>query len=318
MKLGYISLTEFCPNRCLACPCESSRRPDARELDVERVFEDIRRAETEGGIDRLILSGGEPTCHSRFMAVMEFLGKRSFPVSLTTTSERFAEPTFLSDVLAVFPASRLSVTTALHSFNPVVHDSMTRTAGSFRRWSEGLLALESAGVSTTLKHLLARPTIGDLSLFIAEYYRRFASTTSLYLCGLDFSGMAARNQEQVFLTYPEIRDQLQLALDMVLERRVEGDLRPVWVLDLPLCVVAPPYHPFFPVGGTASKGLAFYDAPDLAVPLWGDKVPVRQTHPSEVCMTCLKRDTCRGTWSSAVKCHASSEYRAVSEVVGHA
>ena len=318
MKLGYLSLTEFCPNRCLACPCESSGRSDARELDVERVFADIRRAEAEGGIDRLILSGGEPTCHSRFMAVMEFLGKRSFPVSLTTTSERFAEPTFLRDVLAVFPASRLSVTTALHSFDPAMHDAMTRTPGSFRRWFGGLQALEAVGVTTTLKHLLSRPTIGSLSTFIAEYYRRFAQTTSLYLCGLDFSGMAARNREQVFLTYPEIRDRLQPALDMVLERRVVGDSRPVWVLDLPLCVVDPPYHPFFPAGGAASAGLAFYDAPDYDAPLFGDKVPVRQTHPSEVCVTCLKRDICRGTWSSALKCHASSEYRAVSEVVGHA
>ena len=318
MKLGYLSLTEFCPNRCLACPCESSRRSNAQELDVERIFEDIRRAEAEGGFDRLILSGGEPTCHSRFIAVMEVLGKRSFPVSLTTTSERFAEPTFLRDVLSVFPASRLSVTTALHSFDPVVHDAMTRTAGSFRRWLGGLLALEAAGVSTTLKHLLSRPTIEDLSLFIDEYYRRFAPTTSIYLCGLDFSGMAAQNREQVFLTYPEIRDRLQPALDVVLARRVVGDSRPVWVLDLPLCVVDSPYYQFFPADGAASGGLAFYDAPDHDVPLFGDKVPVRQTHPSEVCATCLKRDACRGTWSSALKCHASSEYRAVTEVVGHA
>lgn len=317
MKIGYLSLTEFCPNRCLACPCESSGRSDARELGVERVFDDIRRAEAEGGIDRLILSGGEPTFHSRFMAVMEFLGKYSFPVSLTTTSERFADPTFLRDVLEVFPASRLSVTTALHSFDPVVHDAMTRTAGSFSRWFGGLQALEAHGVSSTLKHLLARPTIGALSRFVAEFYHRFAPTTSLFLCGLDFSGMAAQNRDRVFLTYSEIRDRLQPALDVVLEHRAEGDSRPVWVLDLPLCVVDLPYHPFFPASGAAPAGLVFYDAPDYDAPLFGDKVPVRQTHPSEVCEACLKRDVCRGTWGSALKCHEPSEYRAISEVVGH-
>lgn len=318
MRIAYLSLTEFCPNHCLACPCESSRRGSVRELPLERICDDIRRAEACGGIDRLILSGGEPTCHGQFLAVMEFLGQQSFPVSLTTTSERFADAFFLRSVLDAFPASRLGVTTALHSFDPQVHDAMTRTPGSFRRWLEGLLALESAGVSTALKHLLSRPTIDALPRFVAEYCRRFAPSTPLYLCGLDFSGMAARNREQVFLSYSEIRSRLQPALDVLLALRAEGDARQTWVLDLPLCTVDEPYHPFFPKGGNASGGPVFYDAPDRAEPLVGDGVPVRRSQPREVCGDCLRKDICRGTWSSAVEGHAAFEYRPFRKVAAHA
>lgn len=318
MRIAYLSLTEFCPNHCMACPCESSTRSNVRELELERVFEDIRRAEDAGGIDRLILSGGEPTWHSQFMKVMAFLGERLFPVSLTTTSERFAEPDFLRAILTVFPAHRLSVTTALHSFAPAVHDTMTRTPGSFKRWFGGLLALETAGVSTTLKHLLSRPTIDDLPFFVAEYYLRFSPSTSLYLCGLDFSGIAARNRQQVFLSYPEIREHLQPALDVVLERRATGDARPVWVLDLPLCAVDARYRSFFPVGGARSASPAFYDAPDRATPLFDDEVPVQRAHPKEVCANCLRREDCRGTWSSASEHHKASEYRPILKVADYA
>lgn len=317
MRIAYLSLTEFCPNHCLACPCESSSRCSARELPLERISDDIFRMETDGGIDRLILSGGEPTCHGQFLAVMEFLGKRAFPVSLTTTSERFADTEFLRAVLDVFPANRLSVTTALHSFDPKVHDAMTRTPGSFQRWLGGLLALEAADVSTTLKHLLSRPTIDALPQFVAEYCRRFAPATPLYLCGLDFSGMAARNREQVFLSYPEIRARLQPALDVVLERRTEGDVRQVWVLDLPLCTLDEPYHNFFPPRENASGGPVFYDAPDRDAPLGGNGVPVRRKRPREVCADCLRKDNCRGTWSSAAECHAVTEYRPLRKVAGH-
>ena len=317
MRLAYLSLTEFCPNHCLACPCESSRRPDARELSLERIVGDIRRAEAGGGIDRLILSGGEPTCHGQFMEVMEFLSGRQFPVSLTTTSERFADSAFLRAVLGVFPARRLSVTTALHSFEPAVHDAMTRTPGSFRRWLGGFLALEAAGVSTTLKHLLSRPTIDALPGFVAECYRRFSPATSLYLCGLDFSGMAARNRERVFLSYSEIRDRLQPALDVALERRRAGDARPVWVLDLPLCAVDAPYRSFFPGDGAASGGPVFYDAPDREAPLLENEMPARRAQPQDVCSACLRRAACRGTWSSASECHAASEYRPILEIDGH-
>ena len=193
MRLGYLSLTTYCPNRCIACPCHLHGNCEVKELSLDRIREDIAYAERERPLDRLILSGGEPTFHSEFVRIMTFLSGCGFPVSLTTTSERFSDPGFLESVLKVFPAARLSATTALHSFDPGIHDAMTMTAGSFHRWSEGLLALEKAGVGITLKHLLCRPTIKSLTAFVEEYYSRFTSTTGLYLCALDFSGILPLN-----------------------------------------------------------------------------------------------------------------------------
>lgn len=317
MRVGYLSLTTFCPNHCLACPCRHAGAAGAAELPLDRIREDIERAEEKGPLDRVILSGGEPTCHSRFLQVMEFLATKTFPVSLTTTSERFARPEFLRSVLSAFPPERLAATTALHSFDPEVHDRMTRTPGSFRKWRDGLLALESAGVATTLKHLLSRPTIGALPGFVGECYRQFAPSTALYICSMDFSGSAARNREKVYLPFAEIRKWLEPALDVARERQAGGDSRAVWVLDLPLCAVSEAYHRFFPDGRRQPDVPVFYDAPDRESLLFGDTLPPQRSMPVVVCASCRLRERCRGTWSSATACHDASDYHPFPEGERH-
>lgn len=317
MRVGYLSLTTFCPNRCLACPCRHAGATGAKELDPERIREDVLKAEERGPLDRVILSGGEPTFHGRFLEVMAFLASRSFPVSLTTTSERFSDPDFLRRTLDAFPAKRLSVTTAFHSFDPKVHDAMTRTPGSLRRWKAGLLATEAAGVATTLKHLLSRPTIEALPSFVEAFYREFAPSTGLYLCSMDFSGSAAANREKVYLPFAEIRRWLEPALDLVRERRAAGDARPVWVLDLPLCATGEAYHGFFPDGRRQSDAPVFYDAPDLEEVRFSDSLAPQRTVPGDVCAPCRLKDRCRGTWASATDRHPASDYRPFPEGPAH-
>ena len=117
MRLGYLSLTNFCPNKCVACPCVH-RKYEIQDLSLEHVHESIETAEQEGKLDRLILSGGEPTFNADFLKIMGFLSSRSFPVSITTTSQRFSDISFLKTLLSIFPKERLTITSTIHSFNP--------------------------------------------------------------------------------------------------------------------------------------------------------------------------------------------------------
>lgn len=299
MRLGYLSLTTFCPNRCIACPCRSRGSGDVKELSLERIKEDVAYSERENPLDRLILSGGEPTWHSEFNAIMAFLAGCGFPVSLTTTSERFSDPEFLTSVFKVFPMNKLSVTTALHSFNPEVHDAMTATPGSFHRWSNGLLALEKAGVNTTLKHLLSHPTISGLPDFVRTFYHRFTPATGLYLCALDFSGMAHRNRARLICSFGELKKNLEFALEAVLAFRAKGDLRPVYVIDLPYCLVEERYRQFFDTGRHAGSEIAFYDAPDYDRNSPREHLAQRSSINTEICAPCIYRKSCQGILDTA-------------------
>ena len=299
MRIGYISLTVYCPNRCIACPCRSHSSDKIKELSLERIKDDVVYAEREEPLDLLILSGGEPTWHSKFNDIMAYLSKCRFPVSLTTTSERFSDPEFLASVLKVFPVSKLSATTALHSFKPEVHDAMTAIPGSFHRWSNGLLALEKAGVKTTLKHLLCRPTIGDLPDFVRRFYHRFTPATGLYLCALDFSGMAHQNRDQLICSFAELKKNLESALDTVLAFRAKGDLRPVYVIDLPYCIVEGRYRRFFDTGRHAGSEIAFYDAPDYDRNSPREHLAQHSSINSEICAPCIYRKSCQGILATA-------------------
>ena len=316
MRLGYISLTTFCPNRCVACPCRSRGGDKVRELSLDRIKDDIACAEREQPLDRLILSGGEPTWHSQFSDIMEFLSGCDFPVSLTTTSERFSDPSFLDSILKVYPAERLSVTTALHSFQPDVLDRMTSVTGSFHRWAEGLLALERAGVDTTLKHLLSRPTISRLQDFVREFYHRFTPATGLYLCALDISGMARKNQHQLICSFAELKTNLESALDEVAAFRSQGDRRPVHILDLPYCVVEKRYRPFFNTGRRAGSEIAFYDAPDYDRDAPHEHLAQRSSIHPEKCAPCIYRNSCQGILDTASDVYDAAELHPVLDEEG--
>ena len=298
MRSGYISLTIRCPHRCLCCPCR--REPGAQGTDLS--VEDVLKTVDEGignGVSEMVLSGGEPTLHGSFLQIAGELAHRGLRIGLLTTAERFAVPGFLEDVLAVVPADRLRVLTALHSFNSAKHDRMTRSDGSLLRSLGGLRRLAAAGVSLTVKHLVTALTVRDLPVFTEAFLAEFPPAVRLLICNIDFCGEAYRNRELLAVPFSESRPYLETALDrMMAAAREAGTWNAearVRVRDTPLCAVSPQYWPFF--RSQATLKLAVYNAPS-------SRAPKREVANSsgpffKECEGCSVREHCPGAWLSA-------------------
>lgn len=251
------------------------------------------------GVSEMVLSGGEPTLHADFSAIAGELARRGLRIGLLTTAERFAEPEFLEAVLDAVPANRLRVLTALHSFDPEVHDRMTHSAGSLQRSMSGLRHLLAAGVSLTVKHLITAPTVHALPAFTGTFLEKFPPEVHLLLCHIDYCGEAYRNRGLLAVPFSVSRPYLEAALDCVAAAARESgiwraDAR-VKVRDTPLCAVAPRYWAF--CRSQASLKLAVYNDPTA-------RVPKREVSNSSgpffrECEACPVRSRCPGTWRSA-------------------
>lgn len=298
MRIGYLSLTTRCPNRCIACPCVNNNATFG-ELSVDEVKRAVELADQHGGADQFILSGGEPTLHTRFLEIMGYLATKSFSVSLTTTSQRFADRDFLNKLLDVYPVERLKAATSLHSFDPLVHDRMTNTEGSFYAWYTGLRQAGSAGIAITLKHLISKPTHQAIPSFVQCYYEQFEEQVPLLICGLDFSGKAARHKEAVFVPFHESRPYLEEALSLVAKRKSEGDDRKVTVFDVPYCAVGSEFWPYLYTTADDDRHLVVYHAPDVPEGKPLTRVPQRSGVTSAGCVRCKVRGKCSGAWGSA-------------------
>lgn len=265
-------------------------------------MEEVLRSVDQGlanGLSEMVLSGGEPTLHADFVPVVGELARRGIKIGVLTTAERFSDPEFLRQVLSAAPAGQLRVLSALHSFDPGVHDGITRSPGSQQRTLAGLRQLSEAGVSLTVKHLVTAPTVHALPDFASAFLETFPPKVRLLFCHIDYQGEAYRNRERLAVPFSESRPRLESALDRVLEAaRKTGTWSAearVRVRDTPLCAVDSRYWPFF--RSQASLRLAVYNDP-------ATRAPKRDVANSSgpffrECEGCPVRAQCPGTWLSA-------------------
>lgn len=268
---------------------------------MDEVKKAVELAEHNGGADQVVLSGGEPTLHTRFLEIMGYLATKDFSVSLTTTSQRFSDRSFLDRLLDTYPVERLSAATSLHSFDPVVHDRMTNTEGSFHAWYEGLQQAGRSGIAITLKHLISKPTYREMPSFIQSYDERFEKHVPLLICGLDFSGKASRHKDAVYVPFHESRPYLEEALSLVNEKNHALGMRKVTVFDVPYCAVDSAFWPYLYTEKEEDRELVVYHAPDIPDGKPMVHVPKKSGITFSGCKRCRVRSKCSGAWFSTLE-----------------
>ena len=129
-----IELTSRCNERCLHCyiPHEN------KNFDIDPpLYYDVLDQCREMGVLSLTLSGGEPMLHPNFV---DFLRKaKEYDFSINVLSNL----TLLTDeIVAEMKANRISsVQVSLYSMNADIHDSITRSPGSFHKTKDAILKL---------------------------------------------------------------------------------------------------------------------------------------------------------------------------------
>lgn len=294
MPSGYINLTTRCPHSCINCPIHSSTL-NCGELPLDEIYSTIDSG-LANGMTSVVLSGGEPTFHSRFFDVIRYLEKTPLKVSLLTTAVSFSQESFVEKLLGIIEPSRLRMACALHSFKPTVNEALTQNDKTFPHILRGMHNAVNAGISTTLKHLITKPTYREMLDFVRQYCEEFPVQVPLLICNIDYCGRAYEHCEELRVSFAESRPYLEQSLDYLMKRE---DKRAVHVLDTPLCVISRRYWSF--LNSQAGQVIPVYHAPANRA-----KKPVENIRNAsgpyfDGCAACCVRHVCPGGWKSAVK-----------------
>lgn len=113
-----------------------------REFPVSygRVVTVLRR-HVERGVRSVLLTGGEPTIHPRFLDILTVARKLALRTSTSTNSVMLSREDFARQALPSLDECMFS----LHGPSAAVHDDMTRRAGSF------VQVLDAVGLARTIK-----------------------------------------------------------------------------------------------------------------------------------------------------------------------
>lgn len=132
-KRNWVRLTFDCNNHCVFCLDTLSH--DGNMRDANEVKDQILDGARKGA-QRLILSGGEPTMHPRYVDFIR-LGKLAGyrKIQTVTNGRMFSYPPFLKRCL---DAGLDEITFSLHGPNARIHDALVGVKGAFDQEVEGL------------------------------------------------------------------------------------------------------------------------------------------------------------------------------------
>ena len=143
--LYSLELTPACNNRCLGCGNVFAHNRTPQPLSAAQWGKIL--ADLKPYIHRLKLTGGEPTLHPEFGAIVATLRGLDIPFALFTNA-RWRDPAHLVTFLQAVPqCSGLLI--SLHGATAASHDAFTRVPGSFAETCANVRHVVTAGLNVT-------------------------------------------------------------------------------------------------------------------------------------------------------------------------
>lgn len=164
-KRNWVRLTYDCNNRCIFCLDSDTHDGEIRDRDdIKKQILDGRRK----GAERLILSGGEPTIHPRYIDFIKLGRMAGYAKVQTVTNGRlFAYPEFLSRCL---DAGLSEITFSVHGPNAKIHDALVGVKGAYDEEITGLKnALADGRPIVNIDVVINRGNVKHLATMLRMY-----------------------------------------------------------------------------------------------------------------------------------------------------
>lgn len=145
-----IEATRRCNLNCVHCVfnCNTNIENELQPQDYRKLLPEMKAA----GVFHINLTGGEFLTHPRYREILELLLESDFQLTLQTNG------VLLSDgIIALLSQHRekiKAVAVSLYGHNRAIHESVTRTAGSFSKTATALEKLAAAGLHPEASTLL--------------------------------------------------------------------------------------------------------------------------------------------------------------------
>lgn len=295
LPLGY-----SCNNNCIHCFLPFADNPTNRT--TEQVKEAIRKA-VDYGVDRISLTGGEPTIRKDIFELVSFCRKLGIGMIQVQTNARMLS--YRPFCRRLFSSGLTEVFVSFHGHTPAIQDSITRVKGSFEQ--------TLAGVRNLME--VSRQFIeGDsiyANLVISKYnYRhladivRFFSKLGFPLVEIEYPRMAgnAWKFRDLMPSRPEAAEHMKAAAETA--RSIGMN---VFIDDFPVCF-SDGFYDFNAYTRSGNKQVEL----DFSGDRIKDKEKMDKIHGAK-CKSCLARSICPGEWPENVKFLGWNDFKPVSK-----
>jgi len=226
---SLLMLTGFsCNNNCVVCSVKSREQfyPD-RSLE-ELILELAKKREE--GFDHVEFTGGEPTIRRDIVLLVEAAKKLGYKkIALSTNGRLFRYPKFRDQIIE---AGLNKITFSLLSHEQKIHDSITRTRGSYDEVIAGIKSMVGdSNIHVNISSVICRFNYKDLKKF-GQFVQQLG-VKQWYLLDLIPDGNAKKFYDSLSVPLPVLSRELNNLIALS-----RGFLE-FGFFDFPLCLFSP-------------------------------------------------------------------------------
>ena len=201
LKVGYL-----CNNNCIFCVRGDNQPKDFVSFEILK--ERLRKY--RGEYTKLLITGGEPTIHRNIIQILDEAHRLGYEITLETNARVINDSNLLEKIEIV----KLVVITHLESYNPIIHDALSRTQGSFYQTVSAVMKLRKTCEKLFIKVMITKLNYRDI-LLTAKFISKLKADR-IWFVFLDPSGYACRYFSTIVPTYTTIRPYLDNALSWLM------------------------------------------------------------------------------------------------------
>ncbi len=305
IKKTVLILGYECNNNCIFC-CHSDRRGAIKGRNAAEIKKSIFEARKNGS-SYLELIGGEPTIRKDIPELVSFAKKVGFETIMFATNGRmFSNADFTRRIIV---AGVNKVVFSIHGHNEELHDSLTRSPGSFTQLLMGIANLKQIG----FKNIESNTTIVrqnyDYLLKIGNMLISLGIKNSEFIFVDPTNGISEKTFFDIVPTYPEISFQINHLLDLTKENSVNWRVR-----YYPLCFIKKEHHDKVSEIHENAIFLTSHIAPDFINHSVQEGRKIFGMTKIEKCKGCEYDSICEGYWKKYLETYFDVDASDISSI----
>ena len=268
-----ILITNQCNSNCIMCPTPEIIRQSKDSYTGEELVNIARHIQTDA--PHITITGGEPFMIKKDLFILfEYLRNNRYEIDylLLTNGRAFCSKEY-SELFKKTRPPKLCVGIPIHGYNSETHDRIVQSPGAFRQTFVGLKNILATGAIVDIRIVVSKLNHLYITNIAELIVTEFHTVKSVKIMGLEMTGNAAKNADQVWIDYATAFKSSQEAIDILISNGINVSL-----YNFPLCSVNYNYW------NICEKSISSH-----------------KVRFAPQCDNCIVRDACGGVFSGTIR-----------------
>ena len=269
-----------CNQNCISCINNLKTFSNMKDPPLDSIKEAIRNIDPNN--DYFGVGGGEPTLRREFFEILKYARKThpSLYIFITSNGRMFYYEDFAKKLRNLNLGNYL-IGVSIYGHKSDLHDSITRTKGSFEQTTKGIKNLLKFNIPVEVRVIINKmnyKSLPEITKFVSE---EFSGVSRFVFVNIKYTGNAFFNRDKVFVRIKDVVPYAEKAAKILIVNKINTRF-----FHFPLCMLSEDFRDLAKGVTKDTEELTFVDC----------------------CNKCNLKENCPMIWKTYIGLCGSSEF----------